>query len=539
MEEFDYVVVGAGTAGCVLAYRLSADPAVRVLLVEAGGWDSSLFVRIPKGFSKLMDDRGSTWRYPVSAGAGRREVWQRGRLVGGSSSINGMIYARGGRADWDALAECGNVGWGWDTMLPVFQRIEDHPRDTGPTRDTGPGRADGEGRLRLSTAAGTDDLCEEMIAAGVTQGLRRTDDLDDGGDDERIGYTTATIRDGRRVSAADAFLHPVRHRPNLTVAVRTVTQRILVERGRAVGVRVHRGGQTVDVRARAEVILSAGALASPQLLQLSGIGPAGVLRAAGVPVLADRPRVGAGMREHRMLALQYRLTGEVGYNPLLNNALGQSLAALRWLATRRGPLALPVHDVAAYLTSSAGADRPDAHLLMAPFSAAPPRPGRALELESEAGLMCLGGVTRPRSEGSLEITGPTPRTPPRITVGYLTDPYDRSVAVATFRRMRELFAAGPIARRIVAETLPGPTVRDEREILDAALTHGYCGYHAIGTCAMGPDDAAVVDPQLRVRGVDGLRVVDASVFPTLVAGWINGPVAALAWRAADLILDKP
>ncbi|WBB80077.1 GMC family oxidoreductase N-terminal domain-containing protein [Micromonospora sp. WMMD882] len=529
MGEFDYVVVGAGTAGCVLAYRLSADPAVRVLLVEAGGWDGSLFVRMPKGFSKLMDDRDATWRYPAVTGPGREEVWPRGRLVGGSSSINGMIYARGGPADWDALAGRGNPGWGWDTMAAVFDRVEHRAA-------AGAGSAPPDGRLRLSTVVDADDLGEEMIAAGVAQGLRRVDDLDDGGDDERIGYTTATIAEGRRVSAADAFLHPVRDRPNLTVTVRATVQRVLVAGGRAVGVRVRQGGRSVDHAARAEVVLAAGAIASPQLLQVSGIGPADVLRAVGVPVVADRPRVGAGMREHRMMTLQYRLAGEVGYNPLLNNVLGQSLATLRWLVGRRGPLALPVHDIAGYLRSSPQADRPDAHLLMAPFSAAPRRPGRALELERRAGLMCLGAVSRPRSEGSLQITGPTPQTPPRIRVDYLTDPYDRRVAVATFRRMRELFATGPIARRIVAETVPGPAARDEREIIDAALAHGYCGYHAVGTCAMGPDDADVVDPRLRVRGVDGLRVVDASVFPTLVSGWINGPVAALAWRAADLML---
>ncbi|SCL18779.1 Choline dehydrogenase [Micromonospora pallida] len=523
MEEFDYVVVGAGTAGCVLAHRLSADPATRVLVVEAGGWDSSLFVRIPKGFSKLMDDESTAWHYPATTPTGQ-EVWQRGRLVGGSSSINGMIYGRGAPADWDALEQRGNPGWGWDTMGPVFRRIEDSPHDS----------TDG-GMLPLSTAVGTNEICEEMIDAGVRQGLRRTDDLNDG-DDERIGYTTATIRDGRRVSAAHAFLHPVRDRPNLTVWVRTLTQRVLIEQGRAVGVRVHRDGRSVDVFARAEVILAAGAIASPQLLQLSGIGPADTLRAAGVTVLADRPRVGAGMREHRMMALQYRLAGQVGYNPMLNNVLGQSLAAMRWLVGKRGPLALPVHDVGAHLRSGSAHGRPDGVLLMAPFSAAPRRPGRALELEREAGLMCLGGVARPESEGSLEITGPTPATPPRITVRYLTDPYDRTLAVATFRRMREFFATGPIARRIVAETLPGPAVRSEREILDAALAHGYCGYHAVGTCAMGPDDADVVDADLRVRGVDGLRVVDASVLPVLVAGWINGPVAALAWRAADRIL---
>jgi len=530
VDEFDYVIVGAGAAGCVLANRLTEDPGTRVLLMEAGGWDRSPFVRVPKGFSRLMDDGRTAWHYPATTGPGREETWQRGRMIGGSTSINGMIYSRGAQPDYDALERLGNPGWGWSTMLPIFKRLEDNPLGASPVRGVG-------GPLRLSTTTGTDELCEETIAAGTELGWRRVDDLnaDDG---ERIGYAMATIRDGRRVSAAHAFLHPVRARPNLTVAVDTVALRVLVRDGRAVGVRAEHRGRPVEHLASAEVILAAGALATPQLLQVSGIGPADTLRSAGVEVLLDRPRVGAGLREHRSMALQYRLAGPGGYNALLGGPLGQARAALGYLLTRRGPLALPVLDVAAHIKSRPELDRPDAHLLMAPFSAAPRRPGRALELEREPGLMCLGTVTRPDSEGSLAVTGPDPRTPPAIVANYLDTPHDRTVAVDTFRRMRELFATAPIAKRLAAEILPGPATSTDEEIVEAALADGYCGYHAIGTCAMGPDDEHVVDPQLRVRGVAGLRVVDASVLPVMVAGWINAPVTALAWRAADLILGR-
>jgi choline dehydrogenase len=522
MWQFDYVIVGAGSAGCVLANRLSEDPGIRVLLIEAGGRDTSPLVKIPKGFARLMDSSRTAWQFPVRPfhPSARPEVWQRGRMLGGSSSINGMVYNRGHRADYDELERLGNPGWGWDTMFPIFRRME-------------------AGGLTVSAVSETesDGLCEEMIAAGVNLGWSHEPDLN-AADTERIGYTMATISQGRRVSAAAAFLHPIRHRPNLVVATGATAVRLLTDKDKAIGVRVRRFGRLVDVVAVREVILACGSIATPRLLQISGIGPAEVLRSAGVDVLLDRRNVGARMREHRVFKLQFRLAEDLGYNRRLNTPVRQAVAGLRYLLTRRGPIAAPVYDVLAFIKTRPDLDRPDGQLLMAPFSAGPQMPGQQLPLEREPGVNCLGHVIRPDSEGSVRIRSADPHAPPDIVANYLTSEHDRRVGVAVFRRMRELFATNPIAKRITVETLPGPSVRDDEEIIDAALEHGYCGYHAMGTCAMGPHDDDVVDAQLRVRGVANLRIVDASVLPVMLSGNLNGPVMAIAWHAADLILGR-
>ena len=527
---FDYVIAGAGSAGCVLANRLTADPRTRVLLIEAGGRDRSPLIRVPKGVGKLFMDPRVSWNYrtrPLKPG-GPTEQWTRGRVLGGSSSVNGLIYNRGQRADYDELVRLGNPGWGWDTMLPAFRAIEANAFGPSPTRG-------GEGPLHVCAPAGLDPLCDRLIATGATLGLTPVADVNES-DEERVGPAMCTMLAGRRWSAADAFLHPVRERPNLAVLTGTRVTEILFRGDRAVGLRTRSpGGAVTDHHAAREVVLSLGGLETPRLLHLSGIGPAEVLRAAGVGVRLDRAGVGARLREHRGLAMRVRLNTDAGLNRTLLRPAGQALAVLKYAAGRRGPLATPAYEVMAFVKTRPEAERPDGMLLLAPWSAGRSVPGRSVGIDREPGFSLAGQVLRPTSEGTVAITSADPDADLDIDPGYFRTAHDREAGTGLMRRMREFAAAEPIASWVAGETYPGPGVRSEEDIVDAALTGGFCGFHAVGTCAMGPADEDVVDPELRVRGVSGLRVVDCSVLPVLVAGNLNGPVMAMAWHAADLI----
>ncbi|WP_412062960.1 GMC family oxidoreductase [Rubrivirga sp. IMCC45206] len=517
---YDFVIVGAGSAGCVLAARLSEDPDARVLLLEAGGSDDRPEVRIPAVFSRLFHT-DADWDYhttPQPAAAGRQLYWPRGRVLGGSSSINAMIYIRGNRADYDGWAAAGCEGWGYADVLPAFKKSEDNVRGAGPYHGAG-------GPLRVEDPASPSPVSEAFIEAAEDRGHARNEDFN-GAEQAGAGLYQLTQKGGRRASASAAFLTPARRRTNLTVWTDALAHRVVIENGRAVGVDLVHHGEPVTVRAEREVIVCGGSVNSPQLLMLSGIGPAEHLREHGIDVVADRAEVGENLHDHLIAGLHYALTSPVS---LLNaETLGN---ALRYLVGGRGMLTSNIAEAGLFASTDGGAV-PDIQFHVAPVHFF----DHAQTLPTEHGFSIGPTLVRPQSRGRLTLASGDPTAAPHIDPAALREQADVDALVGGLQMARAIAEAAPLDGLRGRSLEPGPASFSRAGLEAYARETCETLYHPVGTCRMGADDASVVDLDLRVRGVEGLRVVDASIMPTIPNGNTNAPTIMIAERAAERIL---
>jgi choline dehydrogenase len=522
---YDYIVIGAGSAGCVLASRLSAQRSLRVLLLEAGGRDSSPFIHMPAGLAHLMGNRDIDWGYytePEPQLLGRRLYWPRGRVLGGSSSINAMCYTRGHPLDYEEWGRLAGAEWTFSNVLPYFRRAQDQARGASEHHGTG-------GPLAVEDLKFRNPLSAVFVAAGAACGLELDPDFN-GPRQEGVGFYQVTQRNGRRCSAATAYLHPVARRANLVVRTRCAASRILFSAGRAVGVEYRERGAIRVAWAEREVLLAAGSIGSPQLLLLSGIGPADELRAVGIPSVVDAPGVGRQLQDHLDFCTLNYCSSPVTYD---FTPLQELMVALRYLLTRSGPGVSNVAEAGAFVrTALAPDERPDVQLHFVPA------------LLDDHGRNRLPGhgftvhacVLRPHSRGRITLRSSRAEDPPCIEAGYLSEPADLEVLLEGIRLSREIIGATPFDRFRGEEIFPGAGVTSRAALVEVVRRKAETIYHPAGTCRMGNDPGSVVDAALRVRGVDGLRIVDASVMPRLVGGNTNGPTIMIAEKAAEMLL---
>lgn len=513
----------------MLANRLSSDPGKQVLLIEAGPPDRHPMIQMPRGIAKILGDPKHVWVFKAQKGGGSNsspENWVRGRVLGGSSSTNGMMYVRGQPADFEALATTTSADWGWQHIAREYVRAERHQLGEGPMRGGG-------GTMKVGMPD-RHPLLDDVIAAAGHSGLTEVEDINQPDNASRVGYCPQTIWKGRRQSAASAFLKPARIRPNLTVVTDMLVDRVLFEANTARAIAVINNGRVQEYEG-ARIILCGGTMASPAILQRSGIGNASLLDRLGIEVVADRPQVGRNLTEHCAIAMQWRLNSEALSHNREFSGWRLIRNGLRYYTLRSGPLASAAYDVLGQFHSRPGLDRPDAQFIASPFSI--DKAQAKLAMEREPGLQIALYQLRPRSRGQLEIVSRDPLVLPDASLDYFADEADRRVMIDSTRFIRRMVAKSPLADHIIHEHRPGPAVESDEDILATWREIGTTAYHAAGTCRMGADDDAVVDAQTRVCGVNGLHVADLSIFPEIPAGNTFAPVYAMAGRAAELITE--
>ena len=523
---FDYIVVGAGSAGCVLANRLSESGKHSVLLLEAGPKDTNPWIHIPLGYGLLFKNRTVNWMYQTEPepGLNGRQVFQpRGKVLGGSSSINGLLYVRGQRQDYDGWRQLGNAGWGFDDVLPYFRKSEDQARGADAFHGAG-------GPLPVSDWRHPDPLSEAFVAAAAETGLPVNRDFN-GASQEGAGFFQTTSRHGRRASAAVAYLRPAKGRANLRVETGAHSDRILFEGRRATGVAWTQGGVARTARAAKEVIVAGGAFNSPKLLQLSGVGPAELLKRHGIAAVLDAPGVGQDLQDHMQVRIVMRCAQKITLNDIVNHPVRRVLAGLQYFVQRKGPLTISAGTAAAFFRTDPRLATPDIQIHFIPFSTT--RMGD--RLHDFSGFTASVCQLRPESRGTVTIRSADPRDPPEIRVNYLASETDRAANVAGLKILRNILAAPALRPFVVDEVDPGKDVQSDDDLLAFCRKVGSTIYHPTSTCRMGSDALAVVDDRLRLRGIAGLRVIDASIMPTLVSGNTNAPTIMIAEKAAAMI----